>query len=100
MEKCFHANPPRPLERNAFAWDEFKGSFWQWSSAGFGDATLNALFIQNKLGDRGITGHAREAQMDRIRVLADEFGEMQRIRGKRKPQESSPPRRMVIGKCC
>jgi len=92
MEKCFHENPPRPLERNAFAWDEFKNSFWQWQSAGFGDATLNAPFVQNKLGDRGITGHAREAQMDRIRVCAEELSDMQRIRSKRKTKTTPPPK--------
>lgn len=89
MEKCFQENPPQPMQENAFAWGEFKDSFWQWSSAGFGDATVNAVYLQNKLADRGVTGHAREAQMDRIRVLAEEFGEMQSIRSKRK--KNAPP---------
>lgn len=73
-----------PLLENRFAWECFRDSFWQWSSSGMGDATMSAPYVQTMMADRGVTGHERDDQMQRVRVLAEELRAMNEIRSKRK----------------
>lgn len=82
-ETC-SSEPVEPLPANAFAWSIFRSTFWQWQSSGFGDGTLNGVFVQNKLADKGIEGPERDDQMERLRVLAETYQEMQAIEAKEK----------------
>ncbi len=80
------AKPVEPLPANAFAWQCFKDSLWQFTGSGCGDATLNAPYVQSMMADRGLTGPDRDEEMQRVRVLVEELQEMQKIRSKRKRQ--------------
>lgn len=69
---------------NKIALDCFEAAIWQFAGNGFGDAVFPGLYVQNMLGDLGITGPERVEQMERIKVLDDQRRHGDSVRMKRK----------------